>query len=398
MGHASACISLARTLLLRGHQVALMFGSLDPLEHFDAAGCEVFQAVHGMQGGLSAKPASYAEVLLGCGYDDAARLQPLAETWKGLFEQWRPDVVVADFAPTAHLAARALGIRRVSFGNGFLVPPRLRPMPSFRFNEAVPREALDNFDARATATINEVLRGWGRAPLDSLAQLLDADDEFLCTLPELDHYSNRPRSGYWGPRFNASSGVRAAWPVGARKRILAYVKPQHPGLGALLAAFAASGLAVVAFVPGLAPETHGSRAGAMHLLSTKPIRLEPLLPECDLVVSHGGEMAGGTLLHGIPQLVLPIQFEQYITARRVAQAGVGHMLAYQAGANDVARAMHEVLGNPRYAHAARTLARRYASFSPKEQRRRMAVRIEEIAALGPAAPILAPNPSEGRAA
>jgi UDP:flavonoid glycosyltransferase YjiC (YdhE family) len=118
------------------------------------------------------------------------------------------------------------------------------------------------------------------------------------------------------------------------------------------------------------------------------MRFRPLLEGCDLLVSHGGNVAPGALMAGVPQLVFPRQYEQYLTALRMEQVGCGLWLQEAAASHEVLPALKRVLGEPRFAAAARAFAARYAAFSPAEQQRRMVLRIEQILAKPP---ILSPS-------
>lgn len=397
LGHVRACGGLANALGMRGHRIAFALSDLHSPEAIPAkVPYEVFRVPFGRTISNLVRPASYAEVLAGSGYRSAATLAPLAQAWRAHFEQSKPDAVVADYAPTAMLAARALGIKCINYGMGFTVPPRLTPLPSFRFDEAVDPERIRRADSQALEAVNGVLRMWDAAPLERLAQLFECDEEFLCTFPELDHYGNRPPSGYWGPRFETTSGVRHAWPAAGGKRIFLYIKTQLPQLDAVIDLLASSGHRVAAFIPGLDEVRRAKLSAPMRHVSLEPIRLEPLLASCDLALTHGGQLTGGLASCGIPQLVFPLQFEQYITARRIQQMGCGLWLGPAATGTEVAGALRELLVNPAHANAARAFSRRYPAFSLSEQRRRMVARIEAIArGARPDAPILAATQGKG---
>ena len=115
-----------------------------------------------------------------------------------------------------------------------------------------------------------------------------------------------------------------------------------------------------------------------------------MLGNCDLLVSHGGNLAAGSCARGVPQLVLPRNYEQYLTARRIEQLGCGAWLPANAAPAAVGTALERTLGDPRIAFASRAFAQRYPAFSPTDQRRLMALRIEQI--LG-AQPILSRSPT-----
>jgi UDP:flavonoid glycosyltransferase YjiC (YdhE family) len=392
LGHVRACGALANTLSPRGHEIAFVLSDLHSPEGLSVKSPHPVFRVPSGDTAVNPKPVSYAEILVGCGYASAATLAPLAQAWRMRLEAIRPDVVVADYAPTAMLAARVIGIPCINFGMGFTVPPRLTPLPSFRFDEPVDPKLVERADAQALATVNGVLAAWGEKPLERLAQLMDCEEEFLCTFPELDHYGNRPASGYWGPRYETGNGVRHAWPARGGKRIFLYVKTMLPQLDALLAPLAASSHRTAAFIPRLDESRRARYSSPAHHISLDPIRLDGLLPECDLAITHGGQLSGGIAALGIPQLVFPLQFEQYITARRIQQMGCGIWLGPRAGAAEIAATLTELLANPAHTLSARAFARRYPAFSLNEQRRRMVARIEQVAGRG--SPILSADPSK----
>ncbi|MGZ5685579.1 MAG: hypothetical protein ACXWG9_15755, partial [Usitatibacter sp.] len=149
LGHAMSCGALAHSLAVRGHRIAFMFRELRSIAFLrETEGYDVFQAPVLLEEGRGAPiPVSYADVMLGCGYADAASLSPLVGAWRSLLLRWKPDLVVEDYSPTALLAAHTLGIPRVRFGNGFAIPPRASPLPSFRFDQRVPDARVAESDA-----------------------------------------------------------------------------------------------------------------------------------------------------------------------------------------------------------------------------------------------------------
>ncbi|HXF79609.1 MAG TPA: nucleotide disphospho-sugar-binding domain-containing protein [Usitatibacter sp.] len=381
LGHAMADNALAAALRARGHRIAFAFRELKPLGYLDdCAAHDVFQAPISLTEGKDAGlPFTFADLLSGCGYNRVSHVAGLLGGWLALLERWRPDMVVCDFAPTALVAARALGIRRASYGNGFSIPPRLTPMPPFRFDGTMEPARMKESEARTLANLNEALARLGAPALESLAQVFrEVDEEFLTTFPELDSYGSRPASGYWGPGYNIETGVPVAWPAGSGKRVGVYVRKRVPQLDSLIAALCEQDHRVTAFIPDLEPARAARLASPRRRVSERPIQLAPLLRDCDLFVSHGGSATIGTLLTGVPQLVFPGQYEQYITARRMEQLGVGAW--FTPDDDDVAQKMARVLGDPSYAEAARKYARGYAGYSPGEQARRIVMRIEEIVA------------------
>jgi UDP:flavonoid glycosyltransferase YjiC (YdhE family) len=136
---------------------------------------------------------------------------------------------------------------------------------------------------------------------------------------------------------------------------------------------------VAAYIPGIDEAQRARFQSPQRRLATRPMRLEPLLADCDVFVSHGGDVAPAALMHGIPQMIFPTQYEQLITAVRMEQLRAGINLAHARNANDITGALRRVL-DPRagFRAAAQAYRRRYPAFSPREQQRRIVGRIEEI--------------------
>jgi UDP:flavonoid glycosyltransferase YjiC (YdhE family) len=384
-GHVMSCAGLARGLDLRGHRIAFMFRELRQLAVIpEAKNYDVFQAPRTPREGLglTQNPDCYADIMLACGYRDAEELTALVGGWRALLARWRPDLVVVDFGPTALLAARTLGIPCVTYGNGFFVPPRVAPLPPFRIDDPVDLERVARVDAFVLANVNSALRHFGSAPLLRLADLFDSREDYLCTFPEIDHYGDREVSGYWGPRVRFDRGAEVEWPQGPGKRVFVYVKRDLPQLDALIDVLAGSPHRIVSYIPELDAKRRARLTARNRVFSEKPIKLEHFLRGCDLLVSHGGEIATGSLTYGVPALLFPTHYEQYLTARRLQRLGTAFWCGPGAQAADVARGFTQVLGDSRYKASAQAFARRYTAFSPAEQRRRIIHSIEALLAGG----------------
>jgi hypothetical protein len=357
-----------------------MFRELRQLAVIPEAGAyELFKApVYAREGMGMRPPSSLAEVLLGCGYADANWLQGALAEWLRFFREWKPDLLVSDYAPTALLGARVLGLKRVSMGISFALPPPMSPLPPFRFDSPPPPERVAAADAQALAGVNQALAFVGARPLGALCEQFEADEDFLCTFPELDAYGNRPATGYWGPRFRDDAGVTVHWPAGHGPRILVYLKKDLPQLDTLIALLAGGPFRVIAYVPGLEPERAQKLRGPLRIVSEKPVRYRPLLGECDLYISQAGSAATGVILSGVPQLLFPVHYEQYLSALRIAQLGAGIVALPPATPPEVTAAFNAVLGQRSFRDAARAYAKRYPAYSPAEQQRRIVQRIEDI--------------------
>lgn len=396
-GHVMSCAGLARGLDTRGHRIAFMFRELRQLAVIpESKNYDVYQAPRTPREGENAplKPQGYPDILIGCGYRDPRELIAMLGGWRSLLARWKPDLLVVDFGPTALLAARILGIPCVTFGNGFFLPPRVSPLPPFRIDEPVDMQEVARADALVLASVNTALAHFGHAPLLRLADMFASSADFLCTFPEIDHYGSREVSGYWGPRVRFDRGADVAWPQGAGKRVFVYVKRELPQLDALIDVLAGSPHRIVAYIPELDAARRARLTGRNRVYSDKPLKLEHFLKGCDLLVSHGGEIAAGALMYGVPALLFPTHYEQYLTARRLQKLGAAFWCGPGATKPDVVRGYTQLLADNRYKASAQAFARRYSAFSPAEQRRRIILAIEGLLA-GGGAILSPPSNSQG---
>lgn len=303
---------------------------------------------------------SYPDDLRHCGWHDPTELAALVEAWRTLIALVDPALIVAQAAPTALLAARGLGVPTAMVGSGYDAPPRARPMPPFLFwvparvAEAPPREAA------VVAVANQALARHRAPPIADFADILATDVYALATFAEIDHYGPRAQfepdhGAYLGQLVTLDSGAEVAWLPGARRRLLAYLWPGRRGFDAAIAAF--QGLDpqwdVVLAAPGADDALRARLAGTSVRVVPGPVRLERLLPDCDLGISHASNgIAAAFVLHGVPQIGLPTHAEQAMLARALARGGLGLGLMGTYGGAEVMAAIDRIGDTPRYGEAA----------------------------------------------
>jgi UDP:flavonoid glycosyltransferase YjiC (YdhE family) len=343
---------------------------------------------------------SYAELLLRFGYQNVADLKAMVRGWLTLYEMVRPDLVVIDHGPTALMAAMVGGVRRATIGTGFFLPPRLYPLPSFRPWLDVPADRLQRSEREVLAVVNGALLALGaERRLSGLAELFEADEAFLCTVPELDHYP-RDQGHYWGPAFDALGGDEPQWPSSDGPKIFVYMPGTWAGLPRLLQELAGLRASVLLYLPGLALAAAASYAGPSMRISARPLRMAQVLRECDLVVCHAGHgTVAAALLAGRPLLVIPEQVEQLLVARAVVKLGAARMVNPDSRPK-FSRLIQGILSDGELAQAARGFATKYSHFGPAQPYRSIAERCEALmrldtgpnASAGPAGPRTRPAP------
>ena len=129
--------------------------------------------------------ATMNDILVGAGLANTAATTSMLEAWDKLLRATRPDLVIAEYAPAAVLAAQ----RRVPlmlFGSGFTLPPE----SMLRF-PLLHRMAPPVFSEEETlAAVNAAKAAFKWPLLDRLPQIFSGDAYFVGTFALLDPYRN----------------------------------------------------------------------------------------------------------------------------------------------------------------------------------------------------------------
>lgn len=327
LGHVAPYVETIRQLTAKGHQVSFALRDLSRAETILAQSGATYLQAPVLLKPISQpipNPYSYPQILHNVGYDDPHTLLALVKAWRRLIELVRPDVLVADHSPTALLASRLTGVRRIITGTGFTVPPALAPMPNMRYWSHVAPEFLVRFEDRVLGNINTVMRQLGTKSLDKVAEIVEAEAVALRTLPELDHYPIRPATEYWGiwPTMRAAPPV---WPAAARPggKIFAYLKSNR-GLPAVLQALRRLGQSSIVYLESQSRPLV-ERYSASHInFVDRPQDMLRMAEECDLaVLNTNHDTMAFFLLAGIPVFMLPLTFEQFLLTKNVERLGAG---------------------------------------------------------------------------
>lgn len=373
-GHLASFAPVAQRLVDGGHEVVAVVQNVAVAEAFlppERMRCLQAPLWRPRERRSASPTLCYADVLAGLGYDDAAGLAMLMRAWRVLFELLRPDLLVADSAPTAMLAARGLPFHRVGHATGYSLPPKRAPMPSLRpWDSMVTPEVVARREAAVVATVREALGRCGLPTIEHAWQVLESELDLLRTLPELDHYADRgppdARTIYAGPSFSLDAGEAVEWPDGAGPRIFAYLRPGSTHCRPMLQALTKARARVLAAVPGLPSEPARALAARHVRVVPRPVRLRGLREGCELAIGHGGH---GTLaafaLAGVPQLLLPNRLEQLLAAGRLEQAGAG-VVPPPGDAPRYAALLERAL-RPELRHGAQALAARHPGMTLERQ-------------------------------
>lgn len=287
------------------------------------------------------------------GWDNSGKLVPLIEAWRTLFDLVRPDVLVAQAAPTALLAARGLKMKTAVLGSGYDAPPRAVPMPCYAPEDQQARDHAVQQEADALRHANAALQHFGEPHLTNFCDLLEVDRYLLVAYPQSDHFAPRKQiepnhTPYLGQLLSIDSGLEIDWQNRGGPRIMAYLRPGTAQFNAGVQGLAAIGpdSDIILSAPGIDPKLADSlRKRGLQVIDA-PVRLDRILPDCDLGVSHGTNGIGSAFIaKGVPQVSLPTHREQMMFAQTVAQSGLGLGIAGQYDGTAVVQAIQKALGS-----------------------------------------------------
>ena len=357
LGHIARDLPLARACRDAGHEVVWAVRDLRGVAR-ELAGenFALLQAPLLRSGQVNAPPVSFADMLLREGYEDAAGLLAVLQGWHALMRLTSVSAVVHDYAPTALLAARALGLPTMILGSGFMVPAPGVPSPGFFPN--VPAPALQAAEDRFVANVNAALQALGAVPIASLHELYAQGEQVLTTFEELDPFAPRAQGRYVGPMYALGKQARIEWLHDTGQRIFAYLRPEVPSCEELLAALQASGAEVVCAMPGL-PAAWPARFPRVRFVPGA-VDMDLLLPAADLAITNGSGTIPNCLLAGVPVLVLPHFNEQYLAGLRLQAYGAGWVVPGRATTSEYADLLNRLLSQPEFKSQARAFAQRHA--------------------------------------
>ena len=354
----------------RGHLTTLKVfaGALGPDYSYDAALCGldhaadiaplcdlVFQGA--TLGYLPAAMAArrgvpignWAEFLAAIGFADEEFLTRQIDWWMRTIQARCSGLVVAEFAPCAMLAARALGVPVISIGQGHSTPPSGMaqfPLPAGG-RAPVPAEVqLVDIANRAGAR-------FGLPTLQYFSDVYRCDAQLLRTIPALDPYGPWRSAATYLPPLGLDCPA-----AGAGEEIFVYISTVEGAEPALLDAIASIDLPMRVVMPHVEP-AQASRLAARGVAVEREPLSHQMIAERSRMMVHAGQH-GVTCLGlalGLPQLALPNHSEQAANAVRVE--AMGSLMRLDRPRSDgaaIAAAIRRVYADTWMARRARELA------------------------------------------
>lgn len=362
LGHVAPLRAIALELRKRGHQCVFVARDLDSTEEYiEPELGPVFQApirLNAIRNPLRVQ-VNYASLLHNTGFDDALSLAGRLRAWRQLIEAQSCDLLVADHAPTAVIAAASLNVPTLQLGTGFTVPPLTTPFRIFRPNTRVSREILLHNEATVLKTLSEAC---SRLQLDAPTSLQEAfgkGSRALFTYPELDHYHITRNETFLGlPDF--SQGLAPEWSAGSEPRIFAYLRPSKT-LVPVLTALNRMPARVLVRVGGVSASKLKSHERPGMKIVDQSVNMMLAARDCDAFINYAahGTMAE-MLLAGKQGLLLPDNVERTLVAIRAQQLGAC-IAPPEKGDFNLSKALRQLVDDHTMRNAAEAFATRYRS-------------------------------------
>jgi len=377
-GHISILLPIARHLQQRGHEILFVVKNLVVAEQLMKS--DAFRYAQCPRSTTrqtrSQKPVSFADILIGAGFGSSEMLAGLINSWHDLFDTFKPDAVVVQYAPFAQFAARLSNLPCLQINTGFESPPDVAPFPCFRPYLKVTRDQLLAKEAEILQNINKISSGQP-FPFQSLQEVLKSDIDLLVTLPEMDHYQRRS-GNFIGPISMIDDGVTIQWSEKKSLRIFVYLRP-FSGIEAILETLKRSDADVIACIPGIDDRLSASYASESFRISTSRVRLSGILTGMDLAITHAGHgTTAAAFLTGVPMLMIPTTVEQWLLSRNIEYLGIGVGIKRARIADEFPAALGRLLADHSYRGKAESIAKKYAGYDQRRVVERIANTIERL--------------------
>jgi len=355
-GHIARDYPVARRLRESGHTPVFASRNLvDAVKLLGPEGYQVLQAPRLLQSTAKDRPASYAEILLANGYHGDL-LNKLVHAWRHVISGVDADVIVANHAPTAVLAARCMGLPTVATCIGFELPPD--DPQTFRVWDPQDQARIFESEAHALNAINSVLASYRRTPITRLAELISTATVLMTTFAELDHYGPRDRFEYIGPVSDLPAAGQKPVPLEAYE-IFGYLRESVPNLRPILDALEVLPEHSLCVIPG---DKSNDGRGRLSITNV-PQDIDVVMKSARLVVTYGTGTLHDALLAGRPLLLCPQNAEQYLAARRMIEMGAGLLLPPRLDSWSTKDVLRLLLDQPKFTDVAANFSAKRKNYS-----------------------------------
>lgn len=290
---------------------------------------------------------NFAHIMLRCGWQNETCAYDLVSKWLQILEELDPHVVFIDYAPTAAIAAKLLGIPFLFLGNGFEFPPAEYPFPNILLNQKVTRKALLSCHNRLQDTLNSVIntlpKGNSKFDLKDIFRPLHG---LIIAHPMLDHYLGRKAKVHFLPilaQVDSAQGNLDC--LDFKPSIFIYLQANTPHLLESLRLLSKD-FNIEGYIPNLqAAQLNALRYIGVNI-SPQPVQVSKIMAKSQLVICHCGI---GTVGHAIelskPLILIPTQIEQSMLAHHLCLLGVAVSVPITVSARQLVNTVRSVADN-----------------------------------------------------
>lgn len=339
LGHVLPWLELCRLLVASGASVQLACPNPAAVQSaFEGSGATLEQLfIPSMHCGPNNVPcSSWEEIFTSLGYASQIAVAACTKKIRSLINEFRPTVVLADYAPIASLVAKTLGIPVVRIGTGYCNPPLRDQGPMWlpfqnadleivglaSGNLAKANLAKLKVEECFSSVFGYQSRLVRKPRFEDL--IYHGDARLIVSEPELDHYRDIRQSDnarYVG--FTRLPSAQVIQPEVAsiffsqsitKLKILVYLKPNTTGFNEYLAQFRSLQQCVSVVLGSNRPESISNRFKNM-IFVFRSEDISAALNACDVFITNGGlHLLAAALAREKPIVIVPSQAEQAATA------------------------------------------------------------------------------------
>ncbi|KRA56054.1 glycosyltransferase [Devosia sp. Root635] len=292
---------------------------------------------------------NWAEFLAAIGFADEEFLTRQIDWWMHTIRARCSGLVVAEFAPCAMLAARALGVPVISIGQGHSTPPA----GMAQFPAPAEGHILVHAEADLVGVVNRAGARFGLAALQYFSDIYRCDAQMPRTIAALDPYAS------WrsNPDYLPPMGLDCPT-AGSGDEVMVYFSTTEASEPVILDAIAGVDLPMRVVMPGIGPDFAARLAARGVAVERTPLSHQAIAERSRMMVhagQHGITCLGLAL--GLPQVALPCQSEQ--SANAACVEAMGTLVSFDQPRRDAAAitgAIRRVYADTHMARHARELA------------------------------------------
>ena len=286
---------------------------------------------------------TFADAIRIFDFHNRDRLRLAVQRWRQLLKAIAPDLIIADFAPSLRIAANGI-VPTVVVGNGYSVPPGGHPLLPMRpWEDDVPKESRRH-EEHLLETVNAIAREFSSQDVSFFSDLFQGEKTFVCTIAEFDPYARlRTEPQIWP--FNIPDINRAVQRTTA-PQVFCYFQRNHPSLPNVISAINELNATTQIYVQGADFKRVAARCADRVAVHRAPADFARILPNTSLLIHHAGlGTAYAGLIAAVPQLVLPLNLEHFITALGLEKFGASMSLPVNADPDVIRNAMQRLLSD-----------------------------------------------------